>query len=80
MELSKLYILLEVSLISKNWVPCEVHLEQALHIVGYLKKNLKFHILFYPDYPEIAEQWFKSLVIGTVSIVMLKGLSLYWYT
>ena len=41
-ELGRVDILLEVSLLSQYQVsPCEGHMEQALHIFGYLKKNPK---------------------------------------
>jgi hypothetical protein len=60
-ELGRLDILLEVSLLSTYLAaPHEGHLEQVFHIFGYLKKNPKRKIAFDPDYPVIAESCFKS--------------------
>ena len=58
-ELGRVDILLETSLLSKHLaLPREGHLEQALHIVGYLKSHKKLRLLFDPAYPKVREKWF----------------------
>lgn len=53
-ELGRLDILLEVSLMSAYLAsPREGHLEQVLHIFGYLKNHPKRKIAFDPDRPRI---------------------------
>jgi hypothetical protein len=51
--LGRLDILLEMS--SYLAAPSEGHLEQVLHIFGYLKRIPKKRLAFDPDYPEIDE-------------------------
>ena len=41
-------------------LPREGHLEQVLHIVGYLKQHPKLRILFDSALPVIHEKWFKT--------------------
>jgi len=58
-ELGRVDILLETSLMSQHLaLPREGHLEQAFHIVGYLKSHRKMRILFDPGYPKVKESWF----------------------
>jgi hypothetical protein len=58
-ELGRIDILLETSLMSQHLaLPREGHLEQALHIVGYLKANPKFRLLFDSSRPRTNEKWF----------------------
>ena len=60
-ELGRVDILLETSLMSKFVaMPREGHLEQVLHIVGYLKQHPKLRILFDDYVPRLKEKWFKS--------------------
>ena len=59
-EIGRVDILLETSLMSTYLaMPREGHLEQVLHIFGYLKSHKKMRILFDPAYPQINENWFK---------------------
>ena len=54
-------ILLENAILSKHLaLPCEVHLEQVLHIVGYLKRRKKLRLLFDSGYPTTNEKLFKK--------------------
>ena len=39
-------------------MPREGHLEQALHVVGFLKSHKKLRLLFDSGYPTVKEQWF----------------------
>ena len=60
-ELGRIDILLETSLMSQHLaLPREGHLEQVLHIVGYLKAHPKFRILFDDSKPRVNERWFQS--------------------
>jgi len=60
-ELGRVDILLETSLMSTQLaLPRDGHLEQLLHIVGYLKKNKKMKILFDSSYPKVNEKWFQD--------------------
>ena len=60
-ELGRVDILLETSIMSQYLaMPREGHLEQALHIVGYLKSHKKFRLLFDSSYPLVHEKWFKK--------------------
>ena len=60
-ELGGVDILLEVSLLSQYQAsPREGHLEQALHIFAYLKKNLKLTLYLDPDLPKIIYSIFIS--------------------
>ena len=59
-ELGRLDILLEVSLLSAHLaLPREGHLQQALHIFGYLKCRPKRKLAFDPDHPQVDERRFK---------------------
>ena len=50
-DISRLYILLETAIFSKYVsLPREGHLEQVLHIVGYLKRHKKLLLLFDSGY------------------------------
>ena len=54
-------ILLETALMSKHLaMPREGHLEQVLHIMGYLKQNKKLWLMFDSGYPKVNEHWFKK--------------------
>jgi len=54
-------ILLEVSLLSQHLaLPREGHLEQVLHVLGYLKEHKKMRLLFDSSQPEMDERWFKE--------------------
>ena len=60
-ELGRVDILLEVSLLSQHLaLPREGHLEQVLHIFGFLKDNKKLRIMFDCSQPEMDEKWFKE--------------------
>ena len=60
-ELGRVDILLETSLLSAHLaLPREGHLEQVLHIVGYLKSHKKMRILFDCGYPTVKENWFQE--------------------
>ena len=41
-------------------MPREGHLEQVLHIVGYLKNHKKMRLLFDSSYPKVKESWFQE--------------------
>ena len=41
-------------------MPREGHLEQLLHIYGYLKQKKKFRIAFDPDYPQVSPNCFRK--------------------
>ena len=58
-EIGRVDILLETSLMPSHLaLPREGHLEQALHIVGYLKSHKKMRLLFDSAYPKIMDTWF----------------------
>ena len=60
-ELGRVDILLETSLLSKHLaLPRKGHLEQALHVVGYLKSHKKLRLMFDSGYPKVNENWFQS--------------------
>ena len=60
-ELGRLDILLEVSLLSHHLaLPREGHLEQVLHIFGYLKEHKKLILMFDCEQPFVKESLFKS--------------------
>ena len=60
-ELGRVDILLETALLSKHLaLPREGHLEQAFHMVGYLKSHRKMKLLFDSDEPRVNEKWFSS--------------------
>ena len=55
-ELGRVNIFLEVSLLSQYLaLPHEGHLEQTLHIIGYLKSHKKLRLLFDGTIPRIDE-------------------------
>ena len=60
-ELVRVDILLETAILSKHLdLPRECHLEQVLHIVGYLKRRKKLRFLFDSGYPATNEKLFKK--------------------
>ncbi len=60
-ELGRVDILLEVSLLSTHlFLPCDGHLQQLLHIYGYLKESPRRRIYFDPAYPNVSEDRFHS--------------------
>ena len=59
-EIGRVDILLEVSNMSSQLaLPREGHLEQVLHIIGYLKEHKKLGLMMDSSYPDINENWFK---------------------
>lgn len=60
-EIGRVDILLETSLMSSHLaMPREGHLEQVLHIVGYLKMHKKMRLMFDSAYPTMKESWFTT--------------------
>ena len=60
-ELGRVDILLETSLLSKHLaLPREGHLEQVLHMIGYIKARPKFRIMFDSSKPRTNERWFQQ--------------------
>ena len=60
-EIGRVDILLETSLLSSYLaMPRVGHLEQALHIFGYLKQHLKRKLAFDPAHPDIDENRFQK--------------------
>ena len=60
-ELGRVDILLEVAQMSQQLaLPREGHLEQVLHIIGYLKEHKKFRIMLDSQRPKVNENWFLS--------------------
>ena len=60
-EIGRVDILHEVSLLSKHLaLPREGHLEQVIHVVGYLKSHKKMKLCFDCGYPKVSESWFKE--------------------
>ena len=60
-EIGRVDILLETSLLSKHLaLPREGHLEQALHMIGYLKSHKKLRLLFDHSCPIVKESWFSK--------------------
>ena len=60
-EIGRVDILLEVSLLSQyQAAPRDGHLEQALHIFGYLKKKPKLSLYFDPSLPNIDYSTFRT--------------------
>ena len=60
-EIGRVDILLEVSLMSTHLaLPRQGHLEQIIHIFGYLKIHKKLRILFDSDHPQISSNRFKT--------------------
>ena len=51
--------MLDVTLMSQQLaLPREGHLEQVLHIIGYLKQHPKLRLMFDSDSPKVNENWF----------------------
>ena len=60
-EIGRVDILLEVSVMSKYLaMPREGHLEQVLHIMGYVKCHKKLRLMFDSSEPGIDERWFTT--------------------
>ena len=60
-EIGRVDILYETAIMSKHMaMPREGHLEQVLHIYGYLKQKKKLRIAFDPDQPQINPNRFKK--------------------
>ena len=60
-ELGRVDILYEVATMSKYLaMPREGHLEQVLHIIGYIKQHKKMRLMFDSSYPLVKESWFKT--------------------
>lgn len=60
-EIGRVDILLEVSVMSKYLaMPREGHLEQVLHIMGYLKCHKKLRLMFDSSCPKVDERWFTT--------------------
>ena len=60
-ELGRVDILLETAILSNHLaLPCEGHLEQVLHIVGYLKRRKKLRLIFDSEYPAINNKLIKN--------------------
>ena len=60
-ELGRVDILLEVAQMSQQLaLPREGHLEQVLHIIGYLKQHKKFRIMLDSQRLKVNENWFLS--------------------
>ena len=60
-EIGRVDILFETAIMSKHMaLPREGHLEQLLHIYGYLKQKKKLRIAFDPDQPQINPNRFKT--------------------
>ena len=60
-EIGRVDILLETSLMSSYLaMPREGHLEQVLHIVGYLKQRKKMKLMFDSSVPSVDEKWFQK--------------------
>ena len=60
-EIGRVDILLEVSLMSTHLaLPRQGHLEQIIHIFGYLKIHKKLRLLFDSDHPQISSNRFKT--------------------
>ena len=73
-EIGRLDILLEVSMLSHHLaLPREGHLEQALHIFGYLKLHPKRKVAFDPDHCPIpgCQLQHHKVKIGNVIEIML---------
>ena len=60
-EIGRVGILHEVLLLSKHLtLPREGHLEQVIHVVGYLKLHKKMKLCLDSGYPKVSELWFKE--------------------
>ena len=59
-EIGRVDILLETTLLSQQLaLPREGHLEQVLHIIGYLKEHKKFRLMMDSSAPTVDEGWFQ---------------------
>ena len=60
-KIGRIEILLEVSKLSQYLaLPREGHLEQVIHIMGYLNEHKKLRLLFDTGVPKIRGSWFKE--------------------
>ena len=60
-EIGRVDILLEVSLMSPHLaLPRQGHLEQVIHIFGYLRTHKKLRLMFDSDHPQIIPSRFKT--------------------
>ena len=60
-EIGRVDILLEVSMMSAHLaLTSDGHLEQVIHMFGYLKSHKKFRLMFDSDHPQISLTRFKS--------------------
>jgi len=60
-ELGRIDVLYEVAILSKYLaMPREGHLEEVLHIIGYIKQHKKMRLMFDSGYPKVDEKWFKE--------------------
>lgn len=58
-EIGRVDILHEVALLSQHLsLPREGHLEQLIHVMGYLKAHKKLRLLFNSSQPKVDERWF----------------------
>ena len=60
-EIGRVDILLEVAIMSSHLaLPRQGHLEQVIHIFGYLKRHPKLRLMFDSDHPKVNNSRFKS--------------------
>ena len=60
-EIGRVDILLETAILSKHLaLPREGHLEQVLHIMGYLKSHKKLRLMFDCSQPKVDDRWFTT--------------------
>jgi hypothetical protein len=60
-ELGRINIAAEVSMLSSYLAcPCKGHLENALHVMGYLRLKHNSRLIFDPTYPDIDQTAFPS--------------------
>ncbi len=60
-EFGRIDIATEVSMFSSYLAcPCKGHLENALHVMGYLRLTHNSWLIFYPTYPDIDQTAFPS--------------------
>ena len=60
-ELGRIDIATEVSMLSSHLAcPREGHLENALHVMGYLQLKHNLRLIFDPTYPDIGQTAFPS--------------------
>ena len=56
-ELGHVNICVEVPMMPSHLVlPSRGHLEQVIHVFGYIKKNYNAEIVFYPSEPSVAHK------------------------